>query len=146
MAQLTCQRNYHVQLSENHHYYSVPYTFAGKKVKVLYDNNVVEIYHYGERIAVHLKNSLPKGYHTIPEHMPSNHQQAIIIKGWTKEDLFRKAENIGPDALIVAEHILSSSIYPEQIFKSCHGLIMLQNKYDKIRIDNACKRALNGSR
>lgn len=146
VAQLTVQRNYHVQLSENHHYYSVPYTYAGKKVKVLYDNNVVEIYLDGERIAVHLKNSLSRAYHTIPEHMPSNHQQAIIIKGWTKEDLFQKAEKIGPHALMVAEHILSSSIYPEQNFKSCHGLIMLQNKYDKIRIDNACKRALNGSR
>ncbi|PNJ92569.1 IS21 family transposase, partial [Cylindrospermopsis raciborskii] len=31
---LTVQRNYHIQLSENHHYYSVPYQYVGKKVKV----------------------------------------------------------------------------------------------------------------
>lgn len=30
---LTVQRNYHVQLSENHHYYSVPYQHVGKKGK-----------------------------------------------------------------------------------------------------------------
>jgi transposase len=146
VVQLTVQRNYHIQLSENHHYYSVPYTYVGKKVKVLYDNCVVEIYLNGERIAIHQKNSLSKAYHTIADHMPSNHQQALVIQGWTKDDLLRKASNIGLHALKVAEHILSSSIYPEQNFKSCHGMIMLQNKYPKSRIDNACKRALNGTR
>ena len=59
------QRNYHIQLSENHHYYSVPYTYAGKKVKVLYDEQMVEIYSEGERIAVHQRNNLSKAYHTI---------------------------------------------------------------------------------
>src|SRR5690606_37212686 len=37
VVQLTIQRNYHVQLSEDHRYYSVPYQHVGKKVKVLYD-------------------------------------------------------------------------------------------------------------
>lgn len=145
-VQLTVQRNYHVQLSENHHYYSVPYIHVGKKVKVLYDNNTVEIYIDGQRIAVHPKNNLSKAYHTLAEHMPSNHQQTLQIRGWTKEDLLRKAGYIGENVCTVAEHILSSSIYPEQNFKACHGLIMLQNKYDKKRIDDACKRALLGSR
>jgi len=146
VVHLTVQRNYHIQLSENHHYYSVPYMYTGKKVKVLYDNSIVEIYHNGARIAVHQRNNLAKAYHTIGDHMPPNHQQAILIQGWTKEDLLRKASNIGIHVLQVAERILSSSIYPEQNYKSCHGLILLQNKYDKNRIDCACKRALNGTR
>src|SRR5690606_9134432 len=33
VVSLTVQRNYHVQLSETHHYYSVPYQYVGKKVK-----------------------------------------------------------------------------------------------------------------
>ncbi len=37
------QRNYHIQLGEDRRYYSVPYAFAGKKVKVLYDNKTIEI-------------------------------------------------------------------------------------------------------
>ena len=41
---LTVQRNYHIQLSEDHLYYSVPYHHVGKKVKVLYDSRVVEVY------------------------------------------------------------------------------------------------------
>jgi hypothetical protein len=30
-VEATVQRNYHVQLSEDHRYYSVPYSYAGKK-------------------------------------------------------------------------------------------------------------------
>ena len=142
----TVQRNYHVQLSEDHHYYSVPYTFAGKKVKVLYDNTTVEIYLDHARIAVHTRNAYAKSYHTIHEHMPSNHQKAVIIKGWTKEDLLNMAGRIGLYTMQAAEHILSSSFYPEQNFKSCYGVIMLQNKYPHHRIEAACKRALTGTR
>ena len=142
----TVQRNYHVQLSENHHYYSVPYIHVGKKVKVLYDQHTVEIYSDYVRIALHQLDSLSKAYHTHPDHMPSNHHHMHSIRGWTKEDLLTQANMLGAYTLQVATHILSSSIYPEQNFKSCHGLIMLKHKYTPDRIDNACKRALNGHR
>jgi hypothetical protein len=33
-----------------------------------------------------------------------------------------------------------------QNFKSCHGVIMLQNKYGRQRVENACKRSLLGTR
>jgi transposase len=146
VVQLTVQRNYHIQLSENHHYYSVPYTYTGKKVKVLYDNNIIEIYHSGSRIAVHQRNNLSKAYHTIGDHMPPNHQQAVIYKGWSKEDLLKEASIIGVHVLKVAEHILSSSFYPQQNFKACHGMIMLHKKYGIHRVDCACKRALYGTK
>lgn len=146
VVQATVQRNYHIQLSENHHYYSVPYAYAGKKVKVLFDQQMVEIYYEGERIAVHQRNNLSKAYHTIEEHMPSNHQHALQVRGWNQEDLLKQASNLGLHVLQVAQHILASSFYPEQNYKSCHGLIMLKNKYDRSRINNACKRALQGTR
>ena len=142
----TVQRNYHVQLSENHHYYSVPYIHVGKKVKVLYDQHIVEIYSDHIRIALHHLDSLSKAYHTHSDHMPSNHQHMHTIRGWTKDDLLNQASRLGEYTLQVANHILSASIYPVQNFKSCHGLIMLKQKYTPVRIDNACKRALNGHR
>jgi hypothetical protein len=146
VVHLTVQRNYHVQLTENHHYYSVPYTYTGKKVKVLYDNNIIEIYHNGTRIAFHQRNNLSKAYHTTGDHMPPNHQQAVIFQGWSKEDLLKQASNIGVHVLKVAEHILSSSFYPQQNFKACYGMIMLYKKYGINRVDCACKRALNGTK
>jgi hypothetical protein len=58
--------------------------------------------------------------------MPSNHQYAFNKKGWAKSDLRAKAQDIGTHTAQVAEHILSSSIYPEQNYKSCYGMLMLQ--------------------
>lgn len=142
----TVQRNYHVQLSEDHKYYSVPYTYAGQKVKVLYDNKTVEIYLNHNRIALHARSYIHRAYNTIAEHMPSNHQYAIKIKGWTKDDLLAKAKDIGPATKQAFEHILSSSIYPEQNYKSCHGVLMLQNKFGKTRIEAACARVLTATR
>jgi transposase len=54
---LTVQRNYHVQLREDCLYYSVPYQFVGKKVKVLYDSRVVEVYYDHSRIALHYEKA-----------------------------------------------------------------------------------------
>ncbi len=153
----TVQRNYHIQLSENHQaynrinhhlcrYYSVPYAYAGKKVKVLYDQQMIEVYCEGERIALHQRNNISKAYHTIQDHMLSNHRHALQVRGWNKDDLLKQASNMGPHVLQAAEHILASSFYPEQNYKSCYGLIMLRNKYDQSRINNACKRALQGTR
>ena len=142
----TVQRNYHVQLSEDHRYYSVPYTYAGKKVNVLYDNKTVEIYYEHNRIAMHLRSSMTRAYNTIHEHMPSNHQYAMNIKGWTKPDILAKAAAIGTCTAQAVEHILNSSIYPEQNYKSCHGLLMLQNQFGRQRLEAACMRALKATR
>ena len=145
-VQSTVQRNYHIQLSEDHRYYSVPYTYAGKKVKVLYDNKTVEIYYDHNRIAVHIRSSMARAYTTIAEHMPSNHQYAMNIKGWTKADMLARAALIGANTAKAVEHILSSSIYPEQNYKSCHGLLMLQNTFGAQRLEAACARVLQATR
>lgn len=143
----TVQRNYHIQLSEDHHYYSVPYHFVGSKVKVWYDNKTVEIYHDNSRIAVHIRSSAQlRAYHTIHEHMPSNHQYAANIKGWTKSDLLAKAREVGVHTGQVAEHILSSGIYAEQNYKSCHGMLMMHKVFGAQRLEAACARALQATR
>jgi transposase len=142
----TVQRNYHIQLGEDRRYYSVPYAFAGKKVKVLYDNKTIEIYYDHGRIAWHPRSQGSRAYTTLAEHMPSNHQVAMNIKGWTKPDMLARAAQIGLHTVQAVEHILSSSIYPEQNFKSCHGLLMLQSTFGADRLEAACTRALKGTR
>jgi len=142
----TVQRNYHIQLTEDHRYYSVPYTYAGKKVKVLYDNKTVEIYYEHNRIALHMRSNISRAYTTIHEHMPSNHQVAMNIKGWTKPDLLARAAQIGVHTGKAVEHILNASIYPEQNYKSCHGLLMLQNSFGRDRLEAACTRVLHSTR
>ncbi|MEO6548190.1 MAG: IS21 family transposase [Ferruginibacter sp.] len=143
---LTVQRNYHVQLQEESLYYSVPYTYVGKKVKVHYDNQSVEVYFENNRIALHIRKVHTKAYTTLAEHMPPHHKHMQQIKGWNKDDLLIKARAIGPHTAQAASLILESSICIEQNYKSCFGMLMLQKKYDTQRLEAACSRALQGSR
>lgn len=143
---LTVQRNYHIQLSEDHLYYSVPYQYVGKKVKVLYDQRAVEVYHEGQRIAVHLRTVGQKAYSTLAEHMPPHHQRMHQIKGFNKEDLLSQASRIGEATKLAVSRMLDNSIYMEQNYKACFGMLMLQKKYSAQRLEAACSRALQGSR
>lgn len=146
VVQLTVQRNYHVQLSEDHRYYSVPYQHAGKKVKVLYDARVVEVYLGAERIALHVRKNHNKAYTTLAEHMPPHHQRMQQIKGWNRDDLLTQASRIGPSTHQAATLMLENSIYIEQNYKACFGMLMLQKKYTATRLEAACSRALQGPR
>lgn len=143
-TELTVQRNYHIQLTEDHLYYSVPWQYTGKKVKVWYDSKTVEIYHDHARIAVHVRSR--NGYNTLKDHMPVNHQKAQEAKGWSKESLLSKATRIGAQTALAAETILGTSIYMEQNYKSCFGMLMLEKRYGAVRLEAACARALTGTR
>ena len=146
VVMLTVQRNYHIQLREDYLYYSVPYEYVGKKVKVLYDNRVVEMYYDHRRIALHLRKVHSKAYTTLAEHMPPHHQHMKQIKGWNKEDLLRQASCIGVSTRQAAMLMLENSIYIEQKYKACFGMLMLQKKYTSPRLEAACTRALQGTR
>ncbi len=54
----TVQKNGHVRLSEDAHYYSVPCVHIGKKVKILYTSNKVEVYyHYEKKVLIRFCSS-----------------------------------------------------------------------------------------
>jgi hypothetical protein len=114
-------------------------------VKVWYDQKTVEIYLDHEHIAVHLRRP-GRGYNTVQEHMPANHQQALASKGWSREELLCKAERLGPNVALAAEQILGNSVYMEQNYKSCFGMLRLKDRYDAARLNAAWGLALTGSR
>lgn len=143
---LTVQRNYHVQLSENHHYFSVPYTYVGKKVNVLYDDKTLEVYYNHQRIALHQRTLQSSAYHTQSEHMPSNHKHVNRVRGWTLNELLLEAEKIGPATYKAIDQVLRSSFFPEQNYKSSYGVLMLAKKFSNQRLEAACERALTGTR
>lgn len=143
---LTVQRNYHVQLTEDHRYYSVPYQHVGKKVKVLYDTRIVEVYLDQDRIALHVRKNHNKAYTTVAAHMPPHHQRMQQIRGWNRDDLLAQASRVGKSTLEAATLMLQNSIYIEQNYKACFGMLMLQKKYSARRLEAACTRALHGSR
>jgi transposase len=131
--------NYHVYLSEDKHYYSVPYRYRAKKVKVTYTSTEVCIIYDNKRIASHNRNMHQGGYSTKEEHMHPAHR---YYYQWNPKRITGWADRIGPDVKKVVAAILSSAPYPEQAYKSCVGIISLAKKYGNVRVNNACKRAL----
>lgn len=144
--QVAVQRNYAIQLPDNKHYYTVPYQHVGKKVRVYFNARVVEVYYEHERIAFHVRKSDEPQFNRIHEHMPENHKAMVEMQGWTEEGFIERASSIGPYTTRTATLILHSSIYPEQNFKACNAMLLLQNEYDKDRLEAACKHAAAVSR
>ena len=143
---VTVQQNYFVQLPDNLHYYSIPFEHVGRKVLAYYNHRTVEVYYNFERIAFHVRNSTEPKYNRIHEHMPANHQHMVESQGWTIEQLLEKAGWVGVYTRQAADRIIHSSFYPEQNFKACHAMILLQKKYSRYRLEAACKRAGNVTR
>jgi hypothetical protein len=56
-----------------------------------------------------------------------------------------QANNIGAHVYEFVSLLLSNAKYPEIAYKSALGVIHLKSKYQKQRIDNACKIAVENS-
>ena len=137
---LKAQFNYHVYLSDDNHYYSVPHRYRGSKVKLIYTHSVVEIFCKNRRIAFHKRDRRPGGYTTNPDHMPSHHK---FVSEWNPQRFTHWARNTGEHVETVVTHVLESRKHPEQAYKVCMGILSLARKYDRQRLDKACKRAIS---
>lgn len=136
----TVMQNGHVQLSQDKNYYSVPYQYLKKKVKLLYTSSTVEIYFKYNRIATHIRNPKPYIYTTNPEHMASTHQ---FVAQWNALRFIDWANSIDPAVGEYIMQIIESRNHPEQAYKSCLGILSFEKKVGAERLANACKRALD---
>jgi len=132
--------NYHIELAEDAHYYSVPYNYIRKKVKVIYTEKSVEIYHNNIRIAFHVRDRKRGGYTTIKDHMPSSHK---FYAEWSPDRIIGWAAKIGQDVKELAVKLLESRDHPEQAYRASLGIINLAKKYGNKRVNKACTRALS---
>jgi len=137
---VTVSKNNHVCLTEDKHYYSVPYRFMGKKVTMLYNQSEVEIYHRYERIAVHQRNFNPHGYTTVAEHLASKHQ---FMADWNPEHFIQRAAFVGEDTKEYIIKILEKKQHPEQAYKSCQGILSFAARVGNERLNKACSRAMH---
>jgi transposase len=135
----TVMLNGHVCLGQDKHYYSVPYQFIRKKVKLLYSNSRVEIFYKYNRIAIHKRSRVGFNYTTIKEHMASTHQ---FITDWNPQKFIDWGGSIDPYVKQLIINILEKKQHPEQAYKSCMGILSLDKKVGRERLINACKRAL----
>ena len=135
----TVAKNGHVALSPDKHYYSVPYTYIGKRVKILFTSYNVEIFHNYERVAIHKRLQSPFKYTTDKEHLPPAHRFVAELES---EKLLVAADEIHKDVKLYLTKILDAKQHPEYLYKVCMGILNLSKKYSHERLTKACQRSL----
>lgn len=118
--------------------YSVPYDLIGEEVNVRMTRDTVEVFFEGDRVATHPRERRRiNGPIANPKHMPENHRQYLK---YTKEDFETWAEGVGPNTKAVVRNFLEAGRAPEQGFKSCVSLKKYAERYNKERIEDACRQ------
>lgn len=144
-TQAKVQRNYHITLGEDWHHYSVPFSYIGKQVSIVYDSDTVEIYYQYNRIAVYRRSYNKHGYTTLKEHMPQSHQRYHEQRGWDEQHFIREGEKIGPSTCKYIQEVLKGKHFAEQSYNACLGILRLAKAYTPERLEAACIRALKGN-
>ncbi|MCR5880230.1 IS21 family transposase [Phenylobacterium sp. J367] len=127
--------DYHVEIDGS--WYSVSYRLIPEQVDVRMSERTVEVFHKGQRLASHARSLGRRDHTTIPEHMPSSHRRHAE---WTPARLMAGAQKIGPAAALVSA-IMAERPHPEQGFRSCMGILALEKRYGRARLEAACQRA-----
>lgn len=133
------QKMGYIFLSEDKHYYSVPYRFIGKYVEVRYTQSIVEIFYNHQRLCAHRRDRQAGKYSTHPDHPSSAHQ---AYSQWSLEFFEQKAERIGAQTVKYIRRLILQYAYPEMGYKQAMGIIQLTRLYEKTRIENACAKGL----
>jgi transposase len=129
--------DYHVEYAG--HYYSVPYQLIHKDVDIRATENVVEVFRKGQRVASHRREGTRGHHSTVPEHMPEAHRR---YSEWNPERFIRWAESNGSATAEMVRKLLEGRRHPEQGYRSSLGLLRLESRYGKERVEAACRRAL----
>jgi transposase len=132
------QKNGHVHLKPDQHYYSVPFTLIGKSVKILYTDLQVEIYHQYDCVAEHQRNIRPHQYTTNTDHLASTHK---FVSEWSEQKFMADAQKIHSDVAQYISMVLKTKPHPEAAYKACLGILNLGRKLGNGRLINACRRA-----
>ena len=137
--ELKVAKNNHIYLAQDKHYYSAPNTHIGLTVKVIYTRSMVHIYSKGQQIAVHIRDYKPGGYSTIKEHLCSQHQHYMD----RSPDYYKNKAKVKSEVLYqLLVHLFAQNRHPEQLYRSCDGLLNLQRKTDQKDFEKACLMAL----
>jgi transposase len=129
--------DYHVDVL--HSFYSVPHRLIGRRVEVRLTHRMVEIFHNHERVALHTRRGNRGGHSTIREHMPKAHQRHDRM---TPEYLILRAGRVGHRVAVLVERLMRDRPHPEQGYRSALGVLSLERRFGRDRLEAACDRAL----
>jgi transposase len=122
----------------DYRYYSIPYKFIGKKVKVMYNTTRVEAFSGHELIATHERSFGKEKYIQNEEHLASWHRYPAE---WNPEKFIKDAALIDEAVVSYIKKVLSRNEYPEKNYRACQGIINYKKRVGETRLINACRRA-----
>jgi len=125
-------------ISIDHRYYSVPYKYIGKRIKLMYNQSKIEAYSGYELIAAHVRHYGKEKYIEDKEHLASWQRYPAE---WNPEKFMADAEQISPVVAGYIKNVLARSEYPEKNYRSCQGILNFKKRVGAQRLINACKRA-----
>ena len=121
------------------HIYSVPFRYRFAKVDLRITNTTVEVLLGGGRIASHTRKYAPGSFTTLPEHQPQHHRD---YGNWSPEIMVQRGQEIGPGTAKLFAAIMASRAVAEQGFRTCQGILRLEQLYGRERLEAACSRSL----
>ncbi len=138
IKQVTAMKNGYIYLTQDQHYYSIPYELIGKHLKVQYSRSTVEIYDKYELIASHKRIRSPHNYSVNEAHRAPEHRHYME---WSPTFFLEKAKAIDPAVEYYIGQILAKKQHTDQTYKSCQGVLSLAKRVGNVRLIKACKRA-----
>jgi transposase len=133
----TVMKTGHVCLNLDKHYYSVPYEYISKKIRMLYSKSTVEIFYKYQLIATHQRRRLQFNYTTDPNHLASQHK---VMVEWNPDFFLAQARSIGKEVEFYIAKVLNKKPHPEQAYKSCQGILSFAKRVGHQRLIKACLR------
>lgn len=139
----TVAPNNHICLFKDRHYYSVPYIHVGRKAMMIYTRSTVSIYVNNELVAVHARSYTAGQYTSVKEHLCSNHQHWLSR---SPDYYMEKAKRTSDELYNLFVQLFQQGKYPEQLYRTCDGLLRLQRDTEPEDFAQACKIAIELNR
>lgn len=131
------QRDYHVLLGQDNHYYSVPQRYIGQQTQIVYTKTTVEIFIGVNRIALH-NRQVTKGRTTLEQHMPEKHKIYLAHLSNTPQDYIDKAALIGINTKWAMEFLVNQYTSSAKYHKIAEGILSIARKYNNERLEQVC--------
>ena len=127
--------NAYGHISHKNNFYSVPYSYIGKKVLIKYTDTILKVYDDTLEIAIHQINKQTGQFISTDQHAPPEKQKK------TEAFYVEKAAGFGQQTVTFLQHLKKEK--PHSWIQIIRGVFALKKQYDKQIINLACKRALD---
>lgn len=102
---------------------------------------MVHVFADRTKVAVHIRSYKAGGYTTNKEHLCSHHKH---YQERSPDYYLKRGEKQSLDLYRLMEALfLQPDKHPEQLYRTCDGLLNLAGKYDKEFFEKACRTALD---